>query len=202
MNERENLDSFLFKELKGGNQRAFDKIFNDHYQNLCRFAYVLIRDEDNAHSLVQQVFVKLWENRQSMEHVGHLMPYLTSMVRNHCLNYLRREKRMTKVAALPEETDPSNSTDELYDMHKLEEKLVIALTALPERCRMAFELSRFENLSNKEISLKMEISVKGVEALIGRSLKSLSLSLRDYLPSSKKSRFTHPILLMLFSRPE
>lgn len=198
MEERESLDSFLFNELRSGNERAFDKIFNDHYHNLCRFANLLVHDEDSAHNLVQQVFVKLWENRYAMDHVGHLMPYLCGMVRNHCLNYIRDEKRISRVSTVPDIMDPAVSSEELYDMHLLEEKIVIALAALPERCRMAFELSRFENVSNKEIALRMDISVKGVEALIGRSLKFLRSSLSDFLTTSRKKNQSHPILLMLF----
>jgi RNA polymerase sigma-70 factor, ECF subfamily len=198
MEDKENLDSFLFNELKQGNQRAFDKIFNDQYQNLCRFAVLLIHDEDEAHSLVQQVFVKLWEKRHSLDHICHLIPYLTVMVRNHCLNYLRDEKKLERLSVFPETIGCETSEEELYDAHFLEEKLIIAIAALPERCRMAFELSRFENMSNKDIAIKMDISVKGVEALIGRSLKTLRISLSDFLPSSNKTIVNHPILLMLF----
>ena len=59
MIEKERMDGFLFEELKNSNARPFDKIFNDHYQNLCRFAYSFGHDEDTAHSLAQHVFIKV-----------------------------------------------------------------------------------------------------------------------------------------------
>ncbi len=197
MTERERMDSFLFEEFKSGNSRAFDKIFNDHYPNLCRFAYSMVHDQDTSQSLVQQVFINLWESRGSLEHVERLIPYFTAMVRNQCLNFIRREKRNTRLAEIPANSQYDNATQEQIDMHDFEEHLIIALTSLPERCKMAFEYSRFENLTNKEISMKMDISVKGVEALIGRSLKLLRISLSDYLPSSKKSKIKDLILFML-----
>ena len=197
MTERERMDSFLFEEFKSGNSRAFDKIFNDHYPNLCRFAYSMVHDQDTSQSLVQQVFINLWESRGSLEHVERLIPYFTAMVRNQCLNFIRREKRNTRLAEIPANSQYDNATQEQIDMHDFEEHLIIALTSLPERCKMAFEYSRFENLTNKEISMKMDISVKGVEALIGRSLKLLRISLYDYLPSSKKSKIKDLILFML-----
>jgi len=198
MTERERIDSFLFEELKSGNSRAFDRIFNDQYQNLCRFAYSIVHDEDTAQSLVQHVFIKLWENRASLDHVDHLTSYLTTMVRNHCLNFIKREKRNTKLEDIPADAQAENTTDNQIDVHDFEEQLIIALSALPGRCKMAFEYSRFENFTNKEIAQKMEITPKGVEALIGRALKLLRISLSEYLPSSKKHKFSNPILFTMF----
>jgi len=197
MNKQVCLDSFLCEELKSGNIRAFDQIFNDHYPNLCRFAYSIVHDEDTAHSLVQQVFVKLWENRAALDHIERLTPYLTAMTRNHSLNFVKREKRIVQLEDIPSGIQTGNTTENQIDANVFEEQLIIALSLLPERCKMAFEYSRFENLTNKEIALKMEISVKGVEALIGRALKSLRISLSDFLPSARKGGSQNSILFAL-----
>jgi len=197
MNERVRLDGYLFEELKAGNTRAFDKIFNDHYPNLCRFAYSIVHDEDTAHSLVQQVFVKLWVNRAALDHIEHLTPYMTAMTRNHSLNFVKREKRNIQLEDIPVGAQASNTTENQIDADAFEEQLIIALSLLPERCKMAFEYSRFENFTNKEIASKMEISLKGVEALIGRALKSLRISLAEYLPSARKGRSQNTILFAL-----
>ena len=197
MNERFRLDNFLFEELKAGNTRAFDKIFNDHYPNLCRFAYSIVHDEDTAHSLVQQVFVKLWENRAALDHIECLTPYLTAMTRNHSLNFVKREKRNIQLTDIPAGVQTGNTTENQIDANAFEEQLIIALSLLPERCKMAFEYSRFENFTNKEIAIKMDISIKGVEALIGRALKSLRISLAEYLPSAMKGRSQNQILFAM-----
>jgi RNA polymerase sigma-70 factor (ECF subfamily) len=191
------LDHFLFEELKAGNTRAFDKIFNDHYQNLCRFSYSIVHDEDTAQSLVQQVFVKLWENRAGLDQVEHLVPYLTAMTRNHSLNFIKREKRNVQISDIPVEAQINNTTENQIEAHEFERQLIIALSLLPERCKMAFELSRFENLTNREIALKMEISMKGVEALIGRALKALRISLSEFLPSSMRGKSQNLILFVI-----
>ncbi|HEY5510733.1 MAG TPA: RNA polymerase sigma-70 factor [Prolixibacteraceae bacterium] len=193
MNKQLCLDSFLCEELISGNTRAFDQIFRDHYPNLCRFAFSIVHDEDAAHSLVQDVFVKLWENRAALYHVDRLLPYLTAMTRNHSLNYIKREKRNIQLSDIPVDTQTVNSTENQIDANSFEEQLVIVLSQLPERCRVAFEYSRFENFTSKEIALKMDISVKGVEALMGRALKSLRISLAEYLPSAKIGKSKHPI---------
>ena len=197
MRERIEIDSFLLVEFKSGNSRAFDKIFNNHYQNMCRFAQSIVHDEDTAHSLVQQVFVNLWENRESSDHIESLIPFLTTMVRNHCINFVKREKRHIKLADFPADAHTENTTENELFVYEFEEQLINALSLLPERCKMAFEYSRFENMTNKEIAQKMEITTKGVEALIGRALKSLRISLADYLPSLRNDKIKNPILFML-----
>ena len=197
MNKQVCLDDFLFEELKSGNTRAFDQIFKENYPNLCRFAYSIVHDEDAAQSLVQDVFVKLWENRAGLEPIDRLMPYLAAMTRNHSLNYIKREKRNSQLSDIPFDRQTGNSTENLVDADFFEEQLIIALSLLPNRCRMAFEYSRFENLTSKAIALKMDISVKGVEALMGRALKSLRISLAGYLPSAKIGKSKQLILFAL-----
>lgn len=191
------MDSFLFEELKNGNTRAFDKIFSDHYLNLCRFAGSIVHDEDTAQNIVQQVFIHLWESRKDLDHVEQLVPYLTTSVRNGCLNWLKREKKNVEITAIPPCIQTDNTTEQHLNLAEFEEQFIIALNSLPERCKMAFEYSRLEELSNKEIAERMNITVKGVEALMGRSLKILRAALADYLPSSKNSRLKDSMLFML-----
>jgi RNA polymerase sigma-70 factor, ECF subfamily len=178
-------ENFFLEELSKDNTRVFDKIFNDYYPNLCRLAFHIVRDEDMAQSLVQDVFIKFWEGRKSMVHIDNLAAFLTIMVRNHCLNNIKREKRHVILAQIPPDIRIDNVTEKQLQAYEFEEKLFIELSALPERCKMGFEYSRFDNLNNKEIAVKMGISVKAVEALIGRALKSLRVSLAEFLPSSK-----------------
>ncbi len=190
-------DRFLIQELINGNERAFDKIFSDHYLNLCRFANSIVHDSDSAQNLVQQVFISLWENRKSTDHIERLTPYLTTTVRNACINFLKKEKRNVDLSAIPSNSHTENTTERQINLAEFEEQLIIALSGLPERCKMAFEYSRFWNLTNKQIAEKMNISVKGVEALISRALKMLRVSLAEYLPSSGNTRLQDSILFML-----
>ncbi len=200
MVEKEQVDRFLFEELKSGNSRAFDKIFNCYYQNLCLFANSIVHDEDAAQGLVQQVFINLWETRTSLNHIQRLSPYLTTMVKNTCFNHIKREKRNINMPDVSSSSRSENTTENQVNINDFEEHLIIALTSLPIRCKMAFEYSRFENLTNREIAQKMEITVKGVEALIGRALKLLRISLAEYLPPTKSGKFSETILFMLLFR--
>lgn len=191
---------FILNELQKGNERAFDFIFNQYYATLSRFSYSFVKDQDKAESLVQEVFIKLWEKRNSLDSVENLFSYLMGMVRNQSIDHLRKEKADSKTYSHVKPEESGNTTEEQVLMNDFEEKLLESIQKLPERCRMAFEMSRFDGLTNKEIAQNMEITVKGVEALIGRSLKLLRTELQEFLPSEndKKQRGEVPVLFSLF----
>lgn len=188
-------DHTLLFELKEGNSKAFDLIFRRYYDNLCRLCYSFIHDADMSQNLVQNVFIKLWERRFVMGKVNNLGGYLTVMVKNQIADYIADYKKQHLDSAI-QPTIADNSTENEIMGRDFEEKLTISLAKLPPRCKQAFELSRFENLTNKDISREMNISIKGVEALIGRSLKLLRVELSEFLPSSKFPK-KNPILFLM-----
>ncbi len=174
---------FLLSELKNGREEAFDFIFRKYYKALCAQAMPYLNDLDTAQGQVQECFIRLWEKRSEADKIDNLAGYLSFMVRNQCIDYLRKTKVMGRAHEKGSvKTDAEDSAENLLLSREFEEKLVIALSNLPERCRMAFEYSRFENLTYPEIAKKMDISVKAVEALMSRALKALRKDLKDYLP--------------------
>lgn len=198
--DREGDQQFILNELQKGNEDAFDLVFKKYYKSLSRFSYSFIKDQDKAEGLVQEVYIKLWEKRESVTNIDNLLSYLMSMVRNISIDYLRKEKTNFKAYKNLNTEQSVNTTEEQISRNEFEEKLLKSVLKLPERCRMAFELSRFENCTNKEIAQTMEISVKGVEALIGRALKLLRSELEEFLPatSNKKQKNIGSILFTLF----
>lgn len=188
---------FILNELRNGNSRAFDYVFNEYHALLTRFAFSFVKDQDQADNLVQEVLIKLWEKRESLTNIDNLGAYLMTMVRNQSIDLIRKEKASYKIFQNLHPEESGNTTEEQISKNEFEEKLLQSLLKLPERCRMAFEMSRFDGISNKDIAQKMEITVKGVEALIGRSLKLLRTELEEFLPSSQKGRSTVLFSLLL-----
>lgn len=176
-------DEALVARLQEGEVKAFDLIFKKYYANLCRFAFTVLGDADLSQGLVQNIFVKLWERRFVCGSINNLPAYLTTMVRNQVSDYVHDKKRHEQCLPKIKADLTDDSTEQKILKNDFEECLIVALSKLPDRARQAFELSRFENLTNKEIAETMRISVKGVEALIGRSLKVLRKELREFLPS-------------------
>jgi RNA polymerase sigma-70 factor (ECF subfamily) len=177
-----NNDQFVLLALRDGQEHAFDFIFRKYYKALCAQANASVGDLDLAQSLVQDCFIKLWEKRSQSPAIENLSSYLSFMVRNQCIDYLRKEKRLTTFGHENHDQADDHYSDALLISHEFEEKMVQALALLPDRCRIAFEYSRFESLTYPEIAAKMGISVKAVEALLSRSLKILRVELKDYLP--------------------
>lgn len=175
-------DVFLLNALREGEEKAFDFIFRKFYKALCAQANLYVTDLDLAQSLVQECFLKLWENRENSNQINHLSSYLSFVVRNHCIDHLRKNKNKKHIVEVTEEDGLTEASDSPVLSHEFEEQLVEALALLPDRCREAFEYSRFEGLTYPEIAKQMTISVKAVEALMSRSLKILRVELKEYLP--------------------
>lgn len=173
---------YLLSELQKGQVSAFDFIFRKYYKALCALANAYINDLDKAQSIVQDSFVKLWLEKHRANEIKNLSSYLSVMVHNQCIDYLRRLKVQDKIEKKVQAETTNYNVEELILTHEFEDKLITALSSLPERSRIAFEYSRFEDLTYKEIATKMEISVKAVEALVSRALKILRKEMKEYLP--------------------
>ncbi|SMG21389.1 RNA polymerase sigma-70 factor [Arenibacter troitsensis] len=173
-------DEFLISELKNNKEEAFDCIFRRYYKGLCAYASNYVYDLDQAQSLVQDCFVKLWDNRDRADSIVSLPAYLSRMVRNRCIDHIRQVKSLDKLhEKLELEEFVTNAENSLLS-REFEELLVKAISTLPKKSKMAFEYSRFENLTYKEIGVKMNISSKAVEALLSRALKLLRKDLQPY----------------------
>lgn len=175
----EQIASLLVKR----DEAAFEQVFKTHYKNLHAYAFTILKDEDEAEEMVQQVFFKLWERSDQLSFSGPVAGYLYRAVHNESLNFLKHQKvkdshrlhvayRMKNKAEQPQGRVVKK---------ELEEKFREALNELPEQCRTVFQLSRFEDMKYKEIADKLDISIKTVENHMGKALKLLRTKLVDFL---------------------
>ena len=133
---------------------------------------------------MQAAFITVWDKRKAIEIQTSIKSYLYRMVRNSCLNVIKHEKVKKQHAAYEMAGgEPSHeSVSQSIISSELEQKIYEALKALPEQCRLVFQLSRFEELKYSEIANQMNISVKTVENQMGKALKIMRAQLKDYLP--------------------
>jgi RNA polymerase sigma-70 factor (family 1) len=176
-------DNNLLDAIKSGDEIAFDTLFRRYYEALCRYAYTLSdqHDLDDAEEVVQQVFVKVWEQRQVLEVNTSLKAYLYKMVYHRCLNRLRDARTREKYHAYHTSQVENMDQSQPMEAQELNERLQKALGVLPTECRRIFELSRFESLKYREIADQLGISIKTVEAQMGKALRILRVELADYL---------------------
>ncbi|WP_430972351.1 RNA polymerase sigma-70 factor [Sunxiuqinia rutila] len=173
---------FLFAEMKQGKEYAFDFFFNYYYPGLCVYAQNMFSlPEEETKNMVQDVFLKFWNDRRKIVITTSVRSYLFVSVKNRSLDYLKKKKRQgTKVEF--EGKDFSEEAIDTYVLSELETLFKESLDKLPARCREVFELSRFEGLKNRDIAKQLDISEKTVENQMTKALKILKLELKDYLP--------------------
>lgn len=173
----------LIPSLLAGDESTFESVYKHFLRPLHVYAIAILKDEDRAEGMVQNVFLKLWDKKERLSFSGSLQAYLYGAVYHECLNYLRHEKVKIKhqqhVVYTMGNNGVENGNMELLD---LREKLADALNELPEKCRTIFQLSRFEELKYQEIADRLQISIKTVEAQMGKALKILRIKLVDFLP--------------------
>jgi len=178
------LEQHLYRELKEGKENTFEMMFRTFYKPLCSYAYSFLQDRDEAEEVVQATFISIWEKRSAIEIQTSLKSYLYRMVRNSCLNVIKHEKVKQQHAAFQKsEGEPVHeAVSQSVISSELEEKIYKAMKALPEQCRLVFQLSRFEELKYAEIADQLQISVKTVENQMGKALKIMRSQLKEYLP--------------------
>lgn len=164
---------------------AFEALYTSHFRRLYAYAFTILKEEMAAEEMVQNVFFKIWEKRGVVDISTSVTAYLYRSVYHESLNYLKHNKVKAAYQAETSARTANNyqhPADGKARVAELQEKLEEALADLPEQCRTIFQMSRFEELKYREIAERLGISVKTVEAQMGKALKIMRVRLADYLP--------------------
>jgi len=175
-------DKTLTHQLKANDQSAFQEIFRQHYPSACRAIRRFIRDNNTVEDLAQDVFVRFWERRHKIEVKTSIGAYIHRMAINEALSFLRKQKKFQQDNIDDFSfANKESSSIEVMEGQELQQKIKRGIDSLPPKCRTVFLLSRHEELSYKEIALKLEISVKTVENQMGKALRVMREHLKDHL---------------------
>lgn len=165
-------DQALITLLKEGDEFAFAELHGRYKAVLFVHAYRMLGNEDEAKDIVQEVFTALWARRNDAPVIASLPAYLYSAVRNKVLDCIARkkteEKYIRSLAMFMEEGE--NITDREIREKELTRLIEREISLLPTRMREIFELSRYENLSYKEIAEELQISDKTVKKQVSNAL--------------------------------
>ena len=168
--------------------QGFKHIFELFYPRIWYFVKEYIKDEHDAKDIMQNVFLMLWEKRNSLKADTNMNAYLFALAKSQCLNHLKHLKVVDKYSKTTQVEQQENFINyyaiskfnpEQMDIESLELLVEKTIKNLPDQCRKAFEMSRYEGLKYKEIAQRMEISVKAVEAHISNALRILRIALKD-----------------------
>ncbi len=180
----------LFEKLRNSDEAAFRIIYNNYSSKLYYFVLEFIPLKDAAENIVQDTFVTLWNRRKDLKDDTNLASYLFTGAKNNALYRLRDKKYRQKlfsnamdVSELNLNTDALTTVDtSAFAFQEIEQIIQETLGNLPPQCRKVFELSRLQEMKNKEIAEELNISVRTVEAHISKGLKAFKIALKDYLP--------------------
>ncbi|AEV98745.1 RNA polymerase, sigma-24 subunit, ECF subfamily [Niastella koreensis GR20-10] len=182
MTERE-----IIEGLKGNQQLAFDRVFDEFFPQLQFFATRVTGDAEEARDIVNQVFLSLWKLRSRFETLVNIKAFLYITTRNHCFNYLRHRQRQETV-----KKEYGNSLEDVADEQNMElrmietevmKKVYEKIEELPDKCKQIFKLTYLEGLQAGEIAQKLNISTSTVttQRHIGIKYLRAVLSEEDFL---------------------
>jgi RNA polymerase sigma-70 factor (ECF subfamily) len=174
----------LAMRIKIGDEQAFELFFRRFNVRLCAFANKFLDNPEEAQEVVQDMFVRIWEERNEIDPESSLKSYVFKIVQNLSISRLRRRKvesRYLEIYRLVYIEHTEFSAHESLLARELEAQIFHSIKKLPSECRKIFELSRSEGLKYREIAETLHISVKTVETQMSKALRSLRLELTDYI---------------------
>lgn len=171
----------IWKSIQQKDIEVFEQYYKEHFRSFYLMARKYLNDPASAEEIVNDVFLKVWEDGDKMVIETSLKSYIYRAIINRSINMINKTKkdeaRHVELNAFP---------DEGYELQQIEEnelkvKLYAAIDHLPEQCRRVFEMSRFEELKQQEIADKLGISIKTVKNHITIALKMLNKAISNYI---------------------
>lgn len=186
------MPSDIIKGLFIGDEEIYILLFQEYYVSLCAYSRRYVGRKDIAEEIVSDTFLKIWENRRSLEINTSVKAYVFHAVCNNSLNYLRKLKTKNNLKEYFRETSSGNlgfevTSEEIEEqsliMENMSQKIEEAVNLLPEQQQRAFRLKRLEGKKTKEVAEIMGLSVKTIEMHLSKATLHLRQNLKDYLPS-------------------
>jgi RNA polymerase sigma-70 factor (ECF subfamily) len=195
MTEEGNIsDGILVAQLANANEKAFRRLFDKYRDDIYRYSFSLLKSRANAEEIVQDVFLKIWTSRSTLDPARCFKSLLYTIAKHLCFNFMKKAANNQQLR------------NEVFHLHErahnpLERQFIeteynmlceLALEKLPVKRRIIYKMSREENKSYDEISRELHISVSTVKNQISKSLASM----RSFL--NTHGDFTLILLLGLF----
>lgn len=178
--------------VEQSNQKAFEDLYRLFFPRLYNFAMLYVHKKEAAEEIVNDVMVKIWEKRDTINTIENLETYLFVAVRNHCLNYLQKYSHY-HVTIEPEsglaEVISINDPAKDLEWKEINLKLHLAIEQLPDQCRTVFKLIKEEGFKYKQVAEILNLSPRTVETQLFRAIKKLDAVVNIFIErnSGKKN---------------
>lgn len=175
-------ENTIIKRLKAGEKEALNELYALYSRRIFGFTIGYLKQEEDAHDAVQEVFIRLWTSRENLSGDTNPEAYLFTLARNHVISSFR--KKVSEKEYLENlrflVVKNNSDTESQVDYALLSEKMKILIHSMPEQRQRVYLLSKESGRSNKSIAEELQISVKTVEDHITKARKFLKDNLREY----------------------
>ena len=174
-------------------QQAFLLLHKYFQPRLFRFAKAIVHNREDAEEVVEDVFVRIWQKRKTLDHVQNLRLYLYTATRNFALNYIRAQRgsEQLNIDDLKFELQTGLPNPQEAAEHSEIRQIINKATAeLPQRCKVIFKLVKEDGLKQKEVADLLHINIKTVENQLAIAIKRLALAITEVAPQNSKSNAT------------
>jgi RNA polymerase sigma-70 factor (ECF subfamily) len=179
----------ILSRIAMGNQQAFKKLYSYFYKRLFHFALSMVKIKEAAEEIIEDVFIRIWQQRTTLPAILNLKVYLYTAVKNTSLNYLSKKARESITEPFDHihiEFSESASPEQLMITAEMFNRIRQSVEALPPRCKMVFKLIREDGLKYKEVSQILNISVNTIDAQMAIAVSRIAAALAaDFGPLSR-----------------
>lgn len=177
------IDDQILSLLKDNKIEALNLMYDQYYHSVIKIAFKITHDQDVAKDMVQELFLNIWVKHNQLSIQKPIKFYLIRSIINRCMNYLRDDHKRKRSSINVTSKVNDNYGEQSLRYEDLKRLVEESLNMLPPRCKLIFGLSRWQGMSNSEISSYLGISIKAVEKQITKALKHLKNNLKPYLSS-------------------
>lgn len=158
---------------------AFSLLYDKIYRKLFLFAKSLVGDGEEARDIVTEAFIKLWSQVNSFSSMAHLQVYLYAIIKNSCIDYLRRDKRRTRIENQLSQAEiiQENVIERKYQEAELVQMLYERINQLPERMQQVFKLTYLDGYSRTEVAQMLNLSENTIRNTNAAAMKAIRLTL-------------------------
>jgi RNA polymerase sigma-70 factor (family 1) len=174
-------------------EAAFGELFKYFYPKLLLFTKAILKNHELAEEAVEDVFLKLWQNRKMLPAINNLNYYLLVAAKHTAIDYLEKMRKQTffslddvEIAFGEIPVDPENKLISAEAIHIIQE----IIDSLPPKCKLIFRLVKDDGLKYKEVAELLNISVKTVETQMSLAFAKIGTALQTRLPSGYRSFFS------------
>lgn len=186
-----------FNQISIGDRDAFNTLFRSRYERLVWFAHSFINETGQSEEIVSDIFIWLWNNRETLNEIDNPEVYLFSAVKNRCLNALRNNiKAVSMDEYYKKENESHDNPLSEMEQKELIAKLHIIVKSLPKQQRIIFKMIKENGLTAKQVAEILNLSSRTVETHIYKALQRLEKEITEYLGYSLKKKTMNRLILL------